>query len=355
MSSQQWKELADKRRLVEQYYEEKDKAIKDYKFRRGVSSDFYEMVAKPVTEKIGEQIKTIEEQTGLLKGLPEALVKINKPMIEYEKGGERLRGTEEEEKHYVNLNRGIDYDPILEFRKVSDLSGKPEQWRKWWQKAGKEIKTLAPHAAQIKQKGDAGEPFTKKEEYVLNRRDTLVPYLKNIKALEASQAVIGEGTGFQTSRHPYKMTKDGKYGKLTIDQAQLVEKHRLLAKEAGVVLLDEKVDSDFIDLISKRYDTKKKYPNSSKVVFKTLTDLSRLENKKRSKKFKNIIKGGCIPTFYNDPEDLLSLLELIIGSIDAGNDNSKMKNRGMAILDELLKPGAVSKDQHDKLYIGYSI
>ena len=100
------------------------------------------------------------------------------------------------------------------------------------------------------------------------------------------------------------------------------------------MLLDEKIDSDFIDLISKRYDTKKKYYNLSKAVFKTLTDLSGLENKKRSKKFKNIIKGGCVPTFNNDPEDLLSLLELIIGSIDAGNDNSKMKNRGMAILDD---------------------
>ena len=148
--------------------------------------------------------------------------------------------------------------------------------------------------------------------------------------------MIGKGAGFQTSRHPYKITKDGQYEKPTIDVPQLVEKHRLLAKEVEVVLLEEKVDSDFIDLISKRYDTKKKYSNLSKVVFKTLTDLSGLENKKRSKKFKNIIKSGCIPTFYNDPEDLLSLLELIIGLIDAGNDNSKMKTRGMAILDELL-------------------
>ena len=103
------------------------------------------------------------------------------------------------------------------------------------------------------------------------------------------------------------------------------------------VLLDEKLDSDFIDLISKRYDTKKKYSNLSNVVFKILTNLSGLENKKRSKKFKNIIKCGCNPTFYNDPEDRLSFLELIIGSIDAGNDNSKIKNRGMAILGELLK------------------
>ena len=62
-----------------------------------------------------------------------------------------------------------------------------------------------------------------------------------------------------------------------------------------------------------------------------------------------------MPTFYNDPEDLLNLLELIFSSIDAGNDNSKMKNRGMAILDEHLKLGAISKDQHKKLYIGYLI
>ena len=62
MSLQKWKDLADKRRLVEQYYKEKDNAIKDYKFRRGVSSDLYERVAKPVTEKISEQIKKQEEQ-----------------------------------------------------------------------------------------------------------------------------------------------------------------------------------------------------------------------------------------------------------------------------------------------------
>ena len=64
MSLQKWKELAEKRRLVEQYYKEKDKEIKDYKFRRGVSSDFYERVAKPVTEKIGEQIKKNTGRTG---------------------------------------------------------------------------------------------------------------------------------------------------------------------------------------------------------------------------------------------------------------------------------------------------
>ena len=64
-------------------------------------------------------MKTIEEQTGLLKGLPEALVEINKPTIEYEKEGERVRGTEEKETSYVNLDKSINYDAIEDFPKLS--------------------------------------------------------------------------------------------------------------------------------------------------------------------------------------------------------------------------------------------
>ena len=166
MSLQKWKELAEKRRLIEQYYKEKNQAIKDYKFRRGVSSDVFERVAKTVTEKIGEQIKTIEEQSGLLKGLPEALIEINKPMIEYEKAGERLRGTEEEGTHYVNLDRVINYDAIEDFPKVSvlHLLGKPEEWREARLAAGREIKRLAPRAKKTVQKRNAGKPITKEEE-----------------------------------------------------------------------------------------------------------------------------------------------------------------------------------------------
>ena len=74
-------------------------------------------MAKPVTEKIGEQIKTIEEHNGLLKGLPEVFVERNKPTIEYEKEGERLRGIEKEETHYVNLVRGKNYDAVEIFQK----------------------------------------------------------------------------------------------------------------------------------------------------------------------------------------------------------------------------------------------
>ena len=71
--------------------------------------------------------------------------------------------------------------------------GKPEQWREARLVAGKEIKRLAPRAKEIEQKSNAGEPITKEEEGVFNRRHALGPYITNIKALEASQPVIGEG------------------------------------------------------------------------------------------------------------------------------------------------------------------
>ena len=264
------------------------------------------------------------------------------------------------------LHQGIDYHWIPDkYKKVSELveikndADRLLELRKARDMAATEVRNYDNKARGVERTKIQNEEIEEEKTLYLNTKENLQKYYKNIEAYNEAERLLTakptEGTGFQTSRHPYKMRKDGKYGKLTIDVPQLVEKHRLLAKEAEVVLLDGKVDSDFIDLISKRYDTKKKYSNLSKVVFKTLTDLSGLENKKRSKKFKNIIKGGCIPTFYNDPEDLLSLLEIIIGSIDAGNDNSKMKNRGMTILDELLKFGAISKDQHEKLYRGYLI
>ena len=129
-----------------------------------------------------------------------------------------------------------------------------------------------------------------------NTKENLQKYYKIIEAyFEAEKlftAKSTEGTGFQTSRHPYNMTKDGKDGKLTINVPQLVEKHRLLAKEAGWCFLMKKLILILLILLVKDMIQKKKYSNLSKVVFKTLTDLSGLENKKRSKKFKNIIKGG---------------------------------------------------------------
>ena len=102
MSLQKWKELVEKRRLVEQYYKEKDKAIKDYKFRRGISSDIYERAAKPVTEKIHEQIKKKQEEQAektIEQGLPFPVLQI------YTLPASKMKPTE----YIADQDKGIDY------------------------------------------------------------------------------------------------------------------------------------------------------------------------------------------------------------------------------------------------------
>jgi hypothetical protein len=89
--------------------------------------------------------------------------------------------------------------------------------------------------------------------------------------------------------------------------------------------------------------------------FKKLVEISMLEPK-RGVKF-DVIYGEpvvqrvfeFIP--YSSPEDLLEELELIGGSVAAGNNqNSILRKKGIAILEELLRIGSVTEKQYSDLY-----
>ena len=71
--------------------------------------------------------------------------------------------------------------------------------------------------------------------------------------------------------------------------------------------------------------------------------------KKRSRERK---KGGTV-RFFSNPKELLQKLEVIIGSILAGNTNVGIRNTGVGILDFLLKEGAINRSQHEKLFKNY--
>ena len=72
--------------------------------------------------------------------------------------------------------------------------------------------------------------------------------------------------------------------------------------------------------------------------------------RKRSKERK---KGGGAVRFFSNPKELLRRLEVIIGSILAGNTNVDIRNTGVGILDLLLKDGAINRSQHEKLFRKY--
>ena len=63
-------------------------------------------------------------------------------------------------------------------------------------------------------------------------------------------------------------------------------------------------------------------------------------------------KGGTV-RFFSNPKELLQKLEVIIGSILAGNTNVEIRNTGAGILDVLLKEGTINRSQHEKLFKNY--
>ena len=57
--------------------------------------------------------------------------------------------------------------------------------------------------------------------------------------------------------------------------------------------------------------------------------------------------------FYNNPQELLQKLAVILGEMEAGNTSLKMRNMGQTILDTLLKNKSINKTTYGKLVKKY--
>ena len=145
-------------------------------------------------------------------------------------------------------------------------------------------------------------------------------YRKRIQIFEEGKKTI-LGTGYtQPKRNAYKISSGGQYGNLIIDVPKLMEQLHLVAKKDGNKVLDKKVDFDTLDLLTKKFNSKKKYSDLSKMVFNQLNKLSEIPIHRSSKKYSKIGSGVV---YYNDTNDLIDRMELLGGSILAGNDGAK--------------------------------
>ena len=144
-------------------------------------------------------------------------------------------------------------------------------------------------------------------------------YRNRIKIIPEGKKTIGTGYT-QPKRNAYKISSGGKYGNLIIDVPKLMGQLHLVAKKDGNKVIDKKVDFDTIDLMTKRFNSKKKYSNLSKMVFNELNKLSEIPIHRSSKKYSKIGSGIV---YYNDTNDLIDRMELLGGSILAGNDGAK--------------------------------
>ena len=88
-------------------------------------------------------------------------------------------------------------------------------------------------------------------------KDKLTSY-QNIIVEEGLNDCIGISFK-QQKRQSYKLTEDGRYGNLTIDLNQLKGFNKLVVSKDSEIVMNQNVDDDFIELIIKRYNSKKTY------------------------------------------------------------------------------------------------
>ena len=112
------------------------------------------------------------------------------------------------------------------------------------------------------------------------------------------------------------------------------------------LVYQDKADRSLIDLLTKRYNPKTKYSINAVRIFNDLNLLTNMAKHKSSKK-SNMIGSSLVDG--SDPNKLAKRLEIIVGSLNAGNNSRILKNDLTLINNELYRIGAITKEMHDAM------
>ena len=174
---------------------------------------------------------------------------------------------------------------------------------------------------------------------------TMQKYKKRIGLIpEGLQTLTGKGIYTQPKRNAYKISSGGRYGSLIIDVPKLMGQLHLIATKNNDKVFDKKVDFDTLDLLTKRFNSKKKYSDLSKMVFNQLNKLSEIPIHRSSQKYSKLGSGIV---YYNDVNDLIDRMELLGGSIMAGNNGAR--SEFSEIVHKLYQLGKIDNDNLNDL------
>ena len=209
-------------------------------------------------------------------------------------------------------------------------------------------KQMASTTGKMNSKNTIINKIAKQESEALKR------YKKVVKTTKAGIKQSAEGLNRynQPKRNAYKISQKGQYGGLVIDLPKLQGQLKVIAHKNGQKVYDKQADFDTLDLLTKRFKSKKNYSELARSVFSDLNRLSKIPIHRTSKKYSKLGSGVV---YYNNSKDLLSRLELLGGSMSAGNNSSDVREEFVKIVHRLNKLNVIDNKQVNDLIKEYLI
>ena len=250
----------------------------------------------------------------------------------------------DEIQNYMYYNLPAPSDLLKLVKKGEFDFNKFDRIRKKLQDLGRQKGTLSKSKKTRDSNKEQIDEFT-------NQIKTLQKYRNRIDIIpEGLETIGGSGIYTQKKRNAYKIDQNGQYGGLIIDLPKLYGYLKVIAHKNGQKVYEKQGDFDTLDLLTKRFNGKKKYSNLSKIIFDELNQISGIPIHQTSSKFKKMGQGVI---YYNNPNDLLDRMELLGGSILAGNDG--VKKEFIQIAHTLNKIGVINNNQLNDLIKEYII
>ena len=282
---------------------------------------------------------------------------------EDEDEGEEVKPSTSEKKPKIfNLDKGIspEYKSLLENNELplpSKILNEGTDPNELITKVTNKIKRQKEYIVSHSTK--KGQPLKKLKQMQLTtyqRHKVELPYLEDylvrLNHIKEAPKYTGEGIYTQKKRNAYKISQRGQYGGLVIDLPKLYGHLKVVAHKNGQKVYDKQADFDTLDLLTKRFNSKKKYSELARSVFNNLNRLSEIPIHRTSKKYSKLGSGVV---YCNNPQDLLSRLELLGGSMSAGNDSSDVREEFTNIVHLLNKLNVINNKQMNDLLKEYLI
>ena len=369
--------VSDKYKTIREVTEVKNAIKNNEQARDIVMSDHFKTLREPLIEqqkqsdekqdKVIQQLK--ENQLALTSGFKD-LVETNKDILTLNKelpfAGEQQPAIPAPSPGEVITAKpnNMFTESELEFLKKSFnepndlLKMSEEQLVTAYNEAKDENRSVGIKIGGLKRRKPKTEDEKQQLDYDLKTyertRDIMDRYLTTIKNVSQLPQYTKKGEGVrkykQPRRNAYKITPGNQYGGLFIDVPKLMKNKKLDVYHGGKIIYQADADKSLIDLLTKRYNPKKKYSHNAVKIFNDLNMLGNLPPHKSSGKSR-LVGSGMF--YYNNPTTLLDRVRVLIGSIAAGNNNPALKNDLSQIIDELLRIGEIDKANHEAFYKKY--